>query len=63
VTRPHIVVSHSLGTVIAYDCLKRIPECPAVDGLITLGCPLGLDEIQDKLQPGWTRADGFLATG
>ena len=59
VTRPHVVVSHSLGTVIAYDCLKRVPECPAIDGLITLGSPLGLDEIQDKLQPGWTRAGGF----
>jgi hypothetical protein len=26
---------------------------------MTLGSPLGLDEIQDKLQPGWSRADGF----
>ena len=24
VTRPHVVVSHSMGTVIAYDCLKRL---------------------------------------
>jgi hypothetical protein len=59
VTRPHIVVSHSMGTVIAYDCLKRVADCAAVDGLITIGSPLGLDEIQDKLQPGWSRADGF----
>jgi pimeloyl-ACP methyl ester carboxylesterase len=56
---PHILVTHSMGTVIGYDCLKRVPECPAVDGLITIGSPLGLDEVQDKLQPGWTRADGF----
>jgi hypothetical protein len=59
VTRPHIVVSHSMGTVIAYDCLKQVADCAAVDGLITIGSPLGLDEIQDKLQPGWSRADGF----
>jgi hypothetical protein len=59
VSRPHVVVSHSMGTVIAYDCLKRVGECGAVDGLITLGSPLGLDEVQDKLQPGWSRADGF----
>ena len=59
VSRPHIVVSHSMGTVIAYDCLKRVTDCAAVDGFITLGSPLGLDEIQDKLQPGWSRADGF----
>jgi hypothetical protein len=27
--------------------------------LITIGSPLGLDEVQDQLQPGWSRADGF----
>lgn len=59
VTRPHVVVAHSLGTVIAYDCLKRVAGCHAVDGLITLGSPLGLDEVQDKLQPGWSRSDGY----
>jgi hypothetical protein len=56
---PHVVVSHSMGTVIAYDCLKRVAGCPAVDALITIGSPLGLDEIQDKLQPEWSRPDGF----
>jgi len=58
-SRPHIVVSHSMGTVIAYDCLKRVAGCPEVDGLITLGCPLGLDEVQDKLRPEWSRDGGF----
>ena len=56
---PHIVVSHSMGTVIAYDCLKRVADCPAVDCLMTIGSPLGLDEVQDKLQPGWSKDDGF----
>lgn len=56
---PHVVVSHSMGTVIAYDCLKRVPECPQVDALITIGSPLGLDEVQDQLRPEWTREDGF----
>jgi hypothetical protein len=59
VTRPHVVVSHSMGTVIAYDCLKRLDGCATIDGLITIGSPLGLDEIQDKLTPGWSRAEGF----
>ena len=59
VTRPHVVVSHSLGTVIAYDCLKRVADCPVVDGLVTIGSPLGLDEIQDRLKPEWTREQGF----
>jgi hypothetical protein len=64
---PHIVVSHSMGTVIAYDCLKRVPEVPRVDALMTIGSPLGIDEIQDTMQPEWTREDGFpssrVATG
>jgi predicted alpha/beta hydrolase family esterase len=55
----HVVVAHSMGTVISYDCLKSVSGCPGVDGLITLGSPLGLDEIQDGLKPGWTRADGY----
>ena len=58
-TDNHIVVSHSMGTVIIYDCLKRVPECPAIDGLITIGSPLGIDEIQDMFAPEWTRNDGF----
>lgn len=58
---PHIVVSHSMGTVIAYDCLKRVADCPSVDGLMTIGSPLGIDEIQDKLKPEWRRSDGFPA--
>ena len=56
---PHIVVSHSMGTVIAYDCLKRVADAPAVDALMTIGSPLGLDEVQDKLRPEWSRDNGF----
>ncbi len=56
---PHFVISHSMGTVIAYDCLKRVPSCPKVDGFITIGSPLGIDEIQDKLKPEWSKRDGF----
>ncbi|MEA2690746.1 MAG: hypothetical protein QOJ16_133 [Acidobacteriota bacterium] len=58
---PHVVVSHSMGTVIAYDCLKRVAEAPVVDGLMTIGSPLGIDEVQDKLKPEWSRDDGFPA--
>ena len=62
---PHLLVSHSMGTVISYDCLKRVPGCPRIDALLTIGSPLGLDEIQDELkpegpgQPGWSRTNGF----
>lgn len=58
---PHIVVSHSMGTVIAYDCLKRVQECASVDALMTIGSPLGIDEVQDKLRPEWSRDDGYPA--
>ncbi len=57
--RPHVVVSHSMGTVIAYDCLKRVDGCPPVDGLLTIGSPLGRHEIPDELRPQWSRSDGF----
>jgi hypothetical protein len=56
--RPVVVVSHSMGTIIAYDCLMHEPSCPAIDGLMTLGSPLGLDEVQDFF-PKWTRENGF----
>jgi hypothetical protein len=61
VAGPSIVVSHGVGSVIAYDCLMRVADCPAVDGLMTIGSPLGFDEIQGKLQPGWSRENGFPA--
>lgn len=60
-TDKHIVVSHSMGTVIIYDCLMRVPDCTSIDGLMTIGSPLGIDEIQDKLAPEWTRENGFPA--
>jgi pimeloyl-ACP methyl ester carboxylesterase len=54
-----VVASHSMGTIIAYDCLKNCAECEPIDGLITLGSPLGVDEIQDNLIPGRDRANAF----
>ncbi len=58
-TDKHIVISHSMGTIIMYDCLKRIQDCPSIHGLMTIGSPLGIDEVQDKLKPEWTRNNGF----
>ncbi len=53
----HVLVGHSQGSFIAYDVLTGDPRCKEVDGLLTLGSPLGVDEIQDKLV--WTRQNGF----
>jgi pimeloyl-ACP methyl ester carboxylesterase len=57
----HVVVSHSMGTMVAYDCLKRVDGCPKIDGFITMGSPLGIDEVQDCYKPAWSRQNGYLA--
>lgn len=44
-----VLVTHSMGTIIAYDVLRNCDECPPVDTLFTLGSPLGIQEIQDEL--------------
>jgi hypothetical protein len=56
---PHVVVAHSLGTVIAYDCIKRVADTKNVDMLITLGTPLGMSEIQHNMRPEWSKDDGY----
>lgn len=55
----HVVVSHSMGTVIAYDCLKNVPDCPAIDGFMTVGSPLGLSEVHDNFRPPYVRREAF----
>lgn len=57
----HVVVSHSMGTVVAYDCLKNVADCPPVDNFMTAGCPLGISEVYDNLKPGYSRQEGFPA--
>ena len=58
-TGRHVVVAHSMGTVIAYDCLKNVPECHEIDGFLTLGSPLGLSEIHDNFKPKYQSSSGF----
>ena len=54
-----VLVGHSQGTFIAYDVMTAVPNCPFIDGFMTFGSPLGIDEVQDRLV--WTRDDGFPA--
>lgn len=56
---PHVVVAHSMGTVISYDCLKNVAGCPPVDGFITVGSPLGLSEIHDNFSPTYNKQDAY----
>lgn len=53
----HVLVGHSQGTFIAYDVLTGIPDCKKIDGFMTVGSPLGIDEVQDELE--WSRENGF----
>ncbi len=53
-----VVVAHSLGTVVAYEALCAHPEWK-VDTFVTLGSPLGVGEIRERLVPR-PGADGTL---
>ena len=46
-----VIIGHSLGSVVAYECLCAHPEWP-VTTLVTLGSPLGIKNlILDRLRP------------
>ena len=47
---PTVVVAHSLGSVVAYEVL-RAHAGNAVPKLITVGSPLGIRAIRDRLTP------------
>lgn len=53
--RPVVLVAHSQGTIIAYDVLRKLngrtPSGRKLDIplFITIGSPLGIDEVQRKL--------------
>lgn len=56
---PHVVVGHSLGTVIAYDVLTAVAGVPRVDAFMTVGSPLVVRQVQQRLSPPWTPGDGW----
>ncbi len=56
---PHVVVSHSMGTVISYDCLKNVPDCPSISAYMTVGSPLGLSEVHDNFKPKYHKSNAF----
>lgn len=45
----HIVISHSLGTVVAYNVLQKLPEHIKVSRFITLASPMPFNVIQKHL--------------
>lgn len=46
---PYVLVTHSLGTVITYDVLRTLDADIRVALWVTLGSPLGIDEVQDQI--------------
>lgn len=47
-----VLVSHSLGTVVAMDLLTRLPAGVQVPLLVTAGSPLGMDSVFKRLLVG-----------
>jgi hypothetical protein len=47
--QPTLVVAHSLGTVVAYNVLKKNKAKLALTKFVTLGSPLGIAAISSKL--------------
>ena len=59
----HLVVGHSLGSVITCDVLTGDDDVPVVDALITVGSPLGISEVRERLAPPWTEQDDGPRSG
>ena len=48
---PFVVVGHSQGSMVAYDVLRQLdPRRFEVALFVTIGSPLGIEEVQDELQ-------------
>lgn len=51
---PFVVISHSQGTMVAYNVLRQLdPDKFPVPLFVTIGSPLGMQEVQDVLRQ-WT---------
>ncbi|SCL29440.1 V8-like Glu-specific endopeptidase [Micromonospora rhizosphaerae] len=57
-----VLVSHSLGTVVAMDLLTRLPGSLTVDTLVTAGSPLGMDAVYKRLLVGGPRRPDRVRT-
>lgn len=52
---PFVVIAHSQGTMVAYNVLRQLSKADCdVRLFVTIGSPLGLQEVQDVFK-GWTQ--------
>jgi hypothetical protein len=50
---PTLVIAHSLGAIVVFDVLSEREFSGREIHLVTLGCPLGIENVQDELRgPG-----------
>jgi subtilisin family serine protease len=47
---PYVVIAHSMGTVISYDVLHDVAKDGLIRDYITIGSPLGIQEVQDHIR-------------
>lgn len=48
---PYVLIAHSQGSIIAFETLKELGKSVDVPLLVTIGSPLGIQEVQDNLAP------------
>ena len=48
--QPFVLVSHSQGTIVAFEVLSELSTRPEVELFATMGSPLGIREVQDLLE-------------
>jgi hypothetical protein len=53
-----MVIGHSMGSVVAYDVLRNLRDTGIrIAHLITIGSPLGLSAVKQKIRAEWDRAE------
>jgi hypothetical protein len=48
---PCVVVAHSLGSIVAYRLLRELQDQVDVRGLVTVGSPLGVNAVRNRILP------------
>jgi len=46
-----VIISHSLGTIVSYDLMRRLRRQVKVKLLLTAGSPLGIEIVKQRLGP------------
>jgi pimeloyl-ACP methyl ester carboxylesterase len=58
---PFVLVAHSLGTVVSYNVLRSPQRTAQCRGLVTLGSPLGISAIRNRLPTPTTYPPDLLS--